>query len=505
MVDRVFTNCEVRPRPGDGETARAVAVTGDRITAVGDPEAVAPASAERVDCGGGVLLPGFVDAHTHLDVVGRREAEADLGGADGPADCVDRLLAADDGDGWMLGFGYDEGEWGGRRLRASDLDEASADRPVAAFREDLHTVSVNHAALDRLDLPASSVESEDGAPTGVLVEDAAEAVFDAVAPDRERTREYLLAAQDVALAEGVTAVHDMVRRSHAPRVYRDLDLAGDLALRVRLNYWRDHLDAVREVGLATNHGSERVEVGAIKTFVDGAIGSSTARLREPYSDAADEDAVGAWRLPPDELRELVAEVSEAGLQLSAHAIGDAAIETVLEAVAAVGEGESANARHRVEHAEVLTGDLVERLGASALVVSAQPNFHRWAGPGGLYADRLGERRVETNRFRDLLDAGATLAFGSDCMPLGPLYGVEHAVTAPTPGQRLTVGEAIRAYTHGGAVAGFDEHRLGTVETGKLADFAVLAASPWTVAADAVADVDVTMTVSGGEVVFDARR
>ncbi|WP_276272804.1 amidohydrolase [Haloarcula litorea] len=503
MADRVFTNCEVRPRPGSGETARAVAVTGDRIAAVGDPDEIAPASAERVDCGGGVLLPGFVDAHTHLDVVGRRAVEADLGGADGPDDCVHRLLAADDGDGWLLGFGYDEGEWGGRRLRAADLDAASTERPVAAFREDLHTVSVNHAALDRLDLPESGVEREDGAPTGVLVEEAAEAVLDAVAPDREQTREYLLAAQEVALAEGVTAVHDMVRRSHAPRVYRDLDLSGDLALRVRLNYWRDHLDAVREVGLSTNHGSERVRTGAIKTFVDGALGSSTARLREPYSDGGDED-VGEWRLPPAELRELVAEVADADLQLAAHAIGDAAVEVVLETVADAAGDDAAAARHRVEHAEVLTGDLVERLADSDLVVSAQPNFHRWAAPDGLYADRLGDRRVETNRFRDLLDAGATLAFGSDCMPLGPLYGIERAVTAPGPGQRLTVGEAVRAYTHGGAVAGFDEDRLGTVEPGKLADFAVLAESPWAVGDDAIADVDVTLTVSGGEVVFDDR-
>ncbi|MDT3434420.1 amidohydrolase [Haloarcula sp. 1CSR25-25] len=497
MVDRVFTNCEVRPLSGE-DPAAAVAVTNGTVAAVGDPAELSTADAETVDCRGGVLLPGFVDAHTHLEVVGRRAVEADLARADSPEDCIDRLLAADDGEGWILGFGYDESDWGGHRLRAATLDRVSTERPVAAAREDLHTVSVNHAALDALDLPDSGVRIEDGAPTGVLVEEAAEAVFDAVAPDDTQTREYLLAAQEVALSEGITAVHDMVRQSHAPRVYRDLDSEGVLSLRVRLNYWADHLDAVREVGLATNHGSDRVEMGAIKTYVDGSLGAGTARLREPYADS---DSVGEWRTDPDALRELVAAVDDAGLQFAAHAIGDAAIDALLAAIESV---DAADQRHRVEHAEVLTGDLVARLAASPLVVSAQPNFHRWAAPGGLYDERLGERRRLTNRFRDLADASARLAFGSDCMPLSPLYGVQQAVTGPEPSQRLTVGEALRAYTTEAAYAGFDEDRMGTVAPGMVADFAVLAASPWEVPDGDISDIAVTLTASDGDVVFDSR-
>ena len=496
MVDRVFTNCEVRPL-SDEDPALAVAVTDGTITAVGDPDELSTAGAETVDCRGGVLLPGFIDAHTHLDIVGRRAVEADLAGADGPDDCIDRLLAADDGEGWILGFGYDESDWDGDRLRAATLDRASTERPVAAAREDLHTVSVNHAALDVLDLPDDGVRTEDGAPTGVLVEEAAEAVFDAIAPDYTQTREYLLAAQEVALSEGITAVHDMVRQSHAPRVYRDLDNKDALSLRVRLNYWADHLDAVRELGLVTNHGSDRVQTGAIKTYIDGSLGAGTARLRDPYADS---DSVGEWRTDPDALQELVAAVDDAGLQFAAHAIGDAAIDALLSTIESV---DAADERHRVEHAEILTGDLVERLAASPLVVSAQPNFHRWAAPGGLYDERLGERRALTNRFRDLADAGVRLAFGSDCMPLSPLYGVQQAVTAPEPSQRLTVDEALRAYTHGGAYAGFDEDRMGTVTPGSVADFAVLSASPWDVPDGDISDITVSLTVSDGEVVFDS--
>jgi predicted amidohydrolase YtcJ len=498
MVDRVFTNCEVRPLSGE-DPAAAVAVTDGTVTAVGDPDDLSTAGAEAVDCRGGVLLPGFVDAHTHLDIVGRRAVEADLAGADGPDDCIDRLLAADDGEGWILGFGYDESDWDGDLLRAATLDRASTDRPVAAAREDIHTVSVNHAALDVLDLPDDGVRTEDRSPTGVLVEEAAEAVFDAIAPGYAQTREYLLAAQEVALSEGITAVHDMVRQSHVPRVYRDLDSEDALSLRVRLNYWATYLDAVEEVGLATNHGSDRVETGAIKTFIDGSLGAGTARLREPYADS---DGVGEWRTAPDDLLELVASVDDAGLQFAAHAIGDAAIDALLSAVESV---DAADERHRVEHAEVLTGDLVDRLADSPLIVSAQPNFHRWAAPGDLYDERLGERRAQTNRFGDLADAGAQLAFGSDCMPLSPLYGIQQALTAPEPGQRLTVEEALRAYTRGGAYAGFDEDRMGTLTPGTVADFVVLADSPWAVPDSDVSEVAVLLTVSDGEVVFDASR
>ncbi|MFB6223566.1 MAG: amidohydrolase family protein, partial [Haloarcula sp.] len=208
-----------------------------------------------------------------------------------------------------------------------------------------------------------------------------------------------------------------------------------------------------------------------------------------------------WRTAPDELRELVEAVDDADFQFAAHAIGDAAIDALLTAVESV---DAADERHRIEHAEVLTGDLVERLAASPLVVSAQPNFHRWAEPGGLYDERLGERRERTNRFRDLVDAGAQLVFGSDCMPLDPLYGIQQAVTAPEQGQRLTVTEALRTYTRGGAYAGFDEDRLGTVTSGMAADFVVLSESPWDVPDDDIAGIQVVLTVSDGDVIFDGR-
>ena len=505
-ADRVFTNGTVRTLTG--APAGAVAVRGGGVVRVGrasEIEFLVGVETDVVDLDGRVLLPGFVDAHTHLPLVGRYARHADLRDAADPECCIARLAdAAGAHEEWILGFGYDESTWDGQYLSRDELDAVSDERPVAAFREDLHVASLNGVALDRLTLPAGDVRTDDGGLTGVVVEDAVTAVSDAIEPDRAGTRDRLLAGQECALERGVTGVHDMVARPAVARAYRDLDRAGDLDLRVRLNYQHDLLDGVETAGLATNHGGERVRMGAIKAFADGSFGGRTARLDDPYADAegsdANGDATGQWDTTPDDLRAF-AERVDGEFQAAVHAIGDAAISAVLDAF----EDRDATARHRVEHAELLTDDAIERLADSGLVVSAQPNFLKWARAGGLYESRLGPERARTcDRFRDLLDAGVDLAFGSDCMPLGPLFGIQQAVTAPTEGQRLSVTEAVRAYTRGGARAGFDEGRLGTVEAGKRADFTVLDASPWDVTDEAIADIDVAMTVVDGDVVYDER-
>ncbi|CDK38534.1 amidohydrolase [Halorubrum sp. AJ67] len=207
---------------------------------------------------------------------------------------------------------------------------------------------------------------------------------------------------------------------------------------------------------------------------------------------------------PEELRETVAAATDAGFQFTAHAIGDEAIAAVLDAYEEASETDPGEARHRIEHVELADDEAIERLAETGVVASVQPNFLKWAGEGGLYEERLGpERTAETNRYREMLDAGVRLAFGSDGMPMDPLVGVHHAVNAPAEPQRLAVTEALRAYTSGAAYAGFDEDRLGTIEPGKRADFVALDASPWE-RSDAIDDIDVGLTVVDGEVVFDGR-
>ncbi|MFC4407297.1 amidohydrolase [Haloarchaeobius iranensis] len=507
-ADRVLTNAEVHTLTDPDETYEAVAIRDGevvRLDSAYEIEFLVGVDTDVVDCGGRTVVPGFVDAHTHMQQLGQYQVHADLSEAGSVDEAVETLAsdAKDDGD-WLLGFGWDESEWDeARYLTREDLDRVSDERPVAAVRVDMHTAALNSVALERLAdaMPDADVRTEAGEPTGVVVEDAVEPVWDAIDPDPAETRELLTAARDYAHRHGITCVHDMVRQSHAPRVYRELDLADELALRVRINYWSDHLDAVQEAGLRTNHGSEFVEVGAIKSFTDGSFGGRTAKLSEPYAD--DPGETGTWVVDPDELRDIVGEADDAGLQCTVHAIGDEAVEETLSVFEATEDPGAA--RHRVEHVELATDEHVERFAETGIVASCQPNFLQWADEGGLYDQRLGEdRRRRSNRYRDLLDAGAHLAFSSDVMPMDPLLGVCHAVSAPSEHQQLSVTEALRAYTLGGAYAGFDEDRMGTVAVGKRADFAVLGASPWDADAEAIRDIDVAMTLVDGEVVYDAR-
>ena len=507
-ADLVITNATVHTLENSGETAEAVAVRDGRIVRVDrayEVDFLRGVGTDVIDLEGRVLLPGFVDAHTHLPMVGRFGVHADLRDVPDLETGLERLRAADDGEGWVLGYGFDETDWPDARPPDRDaLDRISAKRPVVAFREDMHVAAVNSVALERYreDLPDADVEHEDGRPTGRLVEGAVEVFAAAVEPGPDGMRSLIEAAQTTALARGVTAVHDMVRNSAAPRVYRAMDLADDLALRVRVNYWSDHLDAITETGDRTNHGSPRVRTGAIKTYTDGTIGGRTAKLSAPYVDGAADDR-GQWVVPPADLRGIVADADGAGHQVAAHAIGDVAITTVLD-VFAEETADPAAARHRIEHAEVLDDEAIDRMADLGVVASVQPNFLKWADEDGLYDRRLGpERRRRSNRYRDLLDAGVPVAFGSDCMPLDPLLGVHHAVNAPVPAQRLSVTEALRAYTRGAAYAGFDEDRLGRVAPGYRADLVALERSPWDHPAD-IRDIDVAMTIVDGTVAYDGR-
>ncbi|QFU81666.1 amidohydrolase [Natronorubrum aibiense] len=520
-ADRLLVNAEIHSLSDPDTVFEAAAIRNGELVRLGDSyeiEFLEGVETDVIDCDGRVVLPGFIDAHTHMEQLGQHLVHADLSTADSADDCLESLSAqaeADPDREWVLGFGYDDSAWGGadgEPLTRADLDAVSEDRPVVAMRVDLHTASLNSVALERFAdvVPDDDLHTADGEPTGVAVEDAAEAVRRELTADREELQDVLEAATQHAVERGVTGVHDKVRGSQAPRVYRDLAAHGDLPVRVRIDYWSDHLENLVDVGLMTNAGTDRVETGAIKSFSDGSIGSRTAKLQEPYADGdVDADASdsgperGQWVVDPDDLRALVDHADDEGYQLCVHAIGDDAVEETLSALEATDDPGAR--RHRIEHVELATDDHIARLADAGIVASMQPNFHRWADEGGLYDQRLGdERRRRTNRFRRVLEAGVPLAFGSDCMPLDPLLGIHHAVTAPTEAQRLSVTEALRAYTHGAAYAGFDEDRLGTVEVGKRADLVVLEESPWA-QADRIDEIGVAMTLVDGEVVFDGRR
>ena len=487
------------PRASSAEPdATALAIRDGDIVAVGSPGAMPP-SDQVIDLEDRVVLPGFIDAHTHLEHAGLSLVHADLSTATSRADALDTLAthASNDADTeWIVGVGYDESTWpGGEQPTRRDLDGISTDRPVGVLRVDMHTAVLNSVALDRFgnDIEDDHLDVDGSEPTGRVVEGGLGVISPVADPDRAQTRRLLAAAIERAHRLGITGVHEKVRHSHAPEVYRDMDLAGELGLRVRIDYWRHHLDAVLETGLRTNHGSAFVRTGAIKMFTDGSIGARTAKLSRPY---ADDPGRGQWVLDPAEFESIARRAAGAGLQLSVHAIGDDAIDRAIAVLSDV-----PGSRHRIEHAELASDESIAAMAEHGIVASMQPNFHRWAGEDGLYETALGpERTRESNRLGTVHQEGVDLAFGSDCMPMGPLFGIHHAVNAPTPAQSLSVGDALRAYTAGAARAAFDEQRLGTIAVGKQADLVVLDRSPWE-APEEIRDIGVERTIVDGTTVY----
>lgn len=489
-------------RPNGTPDAEALAIEDGVIRAVGevgDLDRFVDDEAETIDLGGRPLLPGFIDAHTHLEKTGQYLLHADLSTVGSREGALEALREqADTATDWILGFGYDRTQWDDDRpLTKDDLDPISDATPIAAFHVDTHSAVVNSVALELFDERTDAwFETEHGEPTGVIVEDGVNALEAIIGQDIDEIREIILAAQDHAVSLGITTVHEMVRDSLAPRVYRQLDTQGELKLRVRINYWSDHLDAVIETGLHRDHGSEFVCTGGIKSYTDGAPDGRTAKLFEPYADG---EGRGEWVVPPEELREIVSLADEHDHQMIVHAIGDEAIEETLNALETTSSPETS--RHRIEHCQLATDEHIERLQAIDVIASIQPNILRWTHADEMLEQRLGEKRArESKRIRTLLDADVQVAFSSDCIPIGPLYGIHHAVNARDPAQRVSVGEALRAYTYGSAYAGFAEQKRGTISPGKQADLVVLEESPWE-RPDSIKDIDVDLTMVDGEIVY----
>ncbi len=502
---RVYTLTRDSLHSGGTPDAEAVAIRNGRITAVGSSYDIRfreGVDTRTIDLDGQVLLPGFIDAHTHLLHTGARHRFVDLTKADSRADALEQLTtraqqspAAD----WVLGVGYDESQWADGTLTKAQLNEISTKRPIAAIRVDMHTAVGNTPAIKycQEQVGTEYIRTDETGTTGVVVEDAVVAIREAVAPGKAGTRDLIETAIEHANKKGITGVHDKTRRPVVARIYRELAAAGALDLRVRVDYWYDHFSALDGLGFRSNSGGPWVTVGGIKMFTDGSIGARTARLTEPYRES---DSHGRWVTTPATVENRVRKLTDADFQAVIHAIGDAAVEQTVDILAAAD-----GTRHRIEHAELASDSAIERMAEANIIASVQPNFHRWAGDGGLYAQALGtDRTRQTNRLGRMHEAGVHLAFGSDGMPLDPLYGIEQAVTAPTEAQSLSVGAAVRAYTHGSAYAAFDEKTLGTIEPGTHADMVVLDQSPWT-DPSSISDSEVLMTLVDGTVVYDHRE
>lgn len=478
--------------------ADAVGVRCGRIVAVGRAQELSPLRGPKTQVfrlEGRPLLPGFFDAHVHFLKVGLdRTFFVDLSQARTLSEALDLLRArAQERPGeWVVGRGWDESRWPEKRyLERADLDRAVPKQPCCAVRVDGHMMVANTLALARCLRPEGELVDRE---RGFLFEDAVSEVLSFVRPSQETLVEAVAEASRYAASLGITAVADMDTEARAWRAYEIAERRGLLKTRIFAYMKAEVLPHLAAIGIRRGFGSTFLRIAGVKTFVDGSIGAKTAALFEPYRGAMGKGRVLLGR---GELARLWRKVMEAELQLAVHAIGDRAIEEVLAAARLSGVG--LHDRHRVEHLELPTPHQLERMKGLGLVASMQPNFLQWSGPGKMYEDRLGpERDSRIDPHRWVLERGIVLAFGSDGMPMGPLYGIGLALNPPYYPQRVSWEEAVTAYTHGAAYAAFAEDELGTIAEGKWADLVVLSGDPRRVPPQ---ELRVDATFVAGELVF----
>lgn len=527
MVRSVWTGTPDAPR------AEAVAIRGGKILAVGGKDAVMKVRGPNtvmIDRPDRVALPGFIDAHGHLSMLGAMVDELDLRGLTSPAAVAARVAersAQQQREGWILGRSWDQSLWADPSFpTASMLDEAAPDRPVWLKRVDGHAGWANREAMRRAgvtrDTPVPPggriLRDANGEPTGVFVDEAMDLVTRHIpAPSKADLERRLLAAQDECLRVGLTTVHDAGLDAAAIAVLRDLDARGRLRMRV---YGMALPDPDRPIDIlkvppAPPRPDGRFELRAIKLFIDGAMGSRGALLFEPYSD--DPGHVGLGLLDPEELRVITEAALLSGWQVCTHAIGDRGNALVLDAYAAALKAtpRARDPRLRIEHAQVLRKQDVARLGEFGIIASIQPSHastdQRWADA------RLGaasERVQGAYAWRWLVDAGVRLALGSD-FPVeepNPFWGLYAAITRQDvqgnppggwhPEQRLTLEEALTGYTQGSAYAMFAEDRLGRIAEGFLADIILVDRDPFAVGPRELLETNVTHTMVGGRFEFE---
>lgn len=520
---KIWTGDPARP------AAEALAVREGRIVAVGgnsDIEALRGPATRVVEGRGRRVVPGLIDAHTHMSMGGFNLLAVDLRHTKNEKEFTQllaRFAKTRPSGRWITDGAWDHQQWAVPRLPTRALlDPATGDRPACIARQDGHMVVCNSLAFklakitrDTPDPPGGVIVRDSaGEPTGVL-KDAAMDAIGAVRPARtlEELTEALRSAMKHAAKNGVTSVQDL------PGNARDLDAWDKLReggeMTVRVNYRPSLTDWERtRARRAAMKNDEWLCVGGVKGFADGSLGSGTALFFEPYDDDPKNRGVhAAEAMPLSRMEERVAAADRAGLQVEIHAIGDRANAEILDIFERVAKANGANDRRfRIEHAQHLRPSDIPRFARLGVIASMQP-YHaiddgRWAEP------RIGRERSRTTyAFRSLLDAKAVLAFGSDwdVAPLSPLEGIFAAVTRRTtdgknpagwfPEQRITVEEALRAYTSSAAYAAFEEGEKGTLTAGKLADFVILSRDPFSVRPEELDTIEPDGTFVAGKAVY----
>ena len=514
----------------------AIAVRGERIEAVGkniEIEKLKGPQTQVIDLGGHFVMPGFNDAHMHLAGAGLQRLSVDLIGVKTLDEFRNRLLAkvetAKPGE-WILGGGWDETMWPVKTLPSRwDLDEVSGGHPVFLDRVDGHLAVANTRALQLASITLATHDpqggkidrDENGQPTGLLRDAAQEAVRAVIPPPTHDIRRHGI---EVALADlaahGVTSAQDYSPDWENFQIYEDLEKEGKLT--ARISEWLPFDDSIEELKKKRDSHPQSdlmLHTGMLKGFMDGSVGGHTAALVEPYAD--DPKNSGLPQYDAEKLSEMSKERVLAGFQLGFHAIGDKGVQMALDAFAEAEKAahkqkvKAANGgddfRLRVEHAQITTPAQIARFKELKVIASMQPSHvltdMRWAN------ERLGPKRAgESYMWAAFLNKGVTLAFGTDypVESVSPFRGLYAAVTRKSengkqeffPAQKLTMDQAIAAYTTGSAFAEFEEKEKGKLVAGMMADFVVLDRDVTAASPEKVLATKVLRTVVGGKTVYE---
>src|SRR5213080_2779469 len=526
----IITNAAVYTVDKQHPTAEAVAVTGDRIVAVGSRAEIDSwrgPETKVIDAGRKLVLPGFNDAHVHFIQGGAQLDQVNLTDAANPEEFTRRIAAqatkTPKGE-WILGGRWDETKWPTAQLPTKELvDAVTRDTPIFVERYDGHEALANSAALKLAGVNAKTadvpggviVRDSSGNPTGIFKDAAQELIYKAIPPMSHDQR--LRAARGAlkhAASLGVTSVQHMNPEFADVAAYSELAEKGELTTRIYAvpmeTDWRDQA----KIGIRHAWGSSYLRLGAVKGYADGSLGSRTAYMFEPFiDDPGNRGLLSDEMHPPSAMHDRLMQADAAGLQLRVHAIGDRAISMILDIFADI---EKANGDHDqrfvIEHAQHMAQTDFARFAKLHVIASMQP-YH--AIDDGRWAEaRLGHGRARYSyAWRSFLGHGVMLAFGTDwpVAPLDPMQGLYAAVTRATldgknsggwiPEEKITLPEAVEAYTVGAAFAEFQEREKGSITPGKLADMVILSDNIFDLKPEAIRNVKVKTTITSGKVVY----
>ncbi|HYP20615.1 MAG TPA: amidohydrolase [Chloroflexia bacterium] len=518
---RIYTMDRAMPH------AQAIAMQGGDIIAVGTTEEIGqiPGVTRRIDAAGRAIIPGLIDAHIHFLAYSRSLSKINLDGVRSKEEALERVAekARELGPGrWVLGGGWNHNLWDPPTFPTRhDLDRVAPKNPVYLDRKDLHSCWVNSLALqkagvttDTPDPPGAAIGRDDaGEPNGMFYESAVSIMRRAIDEEPDDALTVMRHGFGVLASMGLTGFHDC-EGPDAFAAFQELDALGEMAIRVVILLPYNRLDEAIGLGLRTGFGSERLRLGPVKIFSDGALGSKTAQMLEPYEGYPND--CGIATIPQEEMEQAVLRAAVAGIPSAIHAIGDAANRRVLDAFEKARKGNPAHDAlvHRIEHAQLLHPDDIPRFARLGVVASMQP-IHATSDMHA--ADRLwGERARYGYAWRSVLDTGALVAFGSDA-PVetpNPFVGIHAAVTRQDeqgqpeggwyPQERLTVEEAVRAYTESASrSAPYLPAVTGTLTPGSVADLLLLDRDIFKIDPSEIKDARPLATLVGGKATYDA--